>query len=74
MNDRGRVEREFTVWCGTCADWERALGPAQSDAERAWLHRGRTNTRKHGRRCPRCSGSAKPKSDLLIDILAEPKS
>lgn len=50
---KGRVTKQFVVWCGTCARWEQG-GNVEKAAIDRWTHAGWNLTKRYGWRCPNC--------------------
>jgi hypothetical protein len=55
VSQRGRITREFTVWCGACLTWEQE-GQENTirQATKRFRKRGWRPTRRKGWMCPTC--------------------
>jgi hypothetical protein len=52
--NRGKISREYTVWCATCSRKLQESAPNLAAARFRFREAGWRYTRKHGWRCRRC--------------------
>jgi hypothetical protein len=66
-NDRGYINVQHTVWCGTCPHWEQWAEPTKRAMGRAAKGEGWRMTRLEGWRCPRCVKDNRTEKETLDD-------
>lgn len=52
---KGRISREYTVWCGGCVEWQQEGAAKMAHAASTFRSSGWKLTKKRGWLCPICA-------------------
>jgi len=51
---KGYIDKQYTVWCGSCCAWGRVSNPRKNEAIKIFCDRGWRNMKNSGWTCPGC--------------------